>query len=292
MSARVNKAVELLARGQPIYYTSAEDRGYEGGRAAARTWADYINYEMEHGPFDVSRLLEFMRGLVDGGPTASGHRTPAVIVTLPATGADETSLRANSWMVSQVLATGIHGILLCHAESPAAVKAFVEACRYPFAAAGRDNGLGVGRRGSGGQAQAAAIWGLEVGEYLRRADPWPLNPEGELLLGLKIENVRALANAEAVTAVPGIAFAEWGPGDMGMSLGFPDAHDPPYPAEMLAARERVLAACKANKLAFLEMVTPENVIEQIAGGIMIGAGRHAAAAAEIGRRHTNRPQPW
>ena len=31
----VNKCVGLLASGQPIYYTSVEDRGYEGGRAAA-----------------------------------------------------------------------------------------------------------------------------------------------------------------------------------------------------------------------------------------------------------------
>src|SRR5438874_8385706 len=187
MTARVNKAVELLAQGQPIYYTGAEDRGYEGGRAAARTWADYINYDMEHGPFDVSRLLEFMRGLVDGGPTNSGHRTPAVIVTLPVTGADEQVFRANAWMVTQVLAAGVHGILLCHAESPAAVSAFVESTRFSF----KD-----GRRGSGGQAQAAAIWGVPAPEYLSRADPWPLNSEGELLLGLKIENRRALANAD------------------------------------------------------------------------------------------------
>jgi 4-hydroxy-2-oxoheptanedioate aldolase len=127
---------------------------------------------------------------------------------------------------------------------------------------------------------------------LRRAEPWPLNPEGELLLGLKIENTRALANSEAVAAVPGIAFAEWGPGDMGMSLGLPDAHDPPYPPEMMAARNKVLAACKANKLAFLEQVTPENVVAQIAAGVMVGAGKRAEAAAQIGRRHTNRPEPW
>src|SRR5918911_3933754 len=151
MATRVNKAVELLAQGQPIYYTSVEDRGYEGGRAAARTWADYINYEMEHGPFDVGRLLEFMRGLVDGGPTPSGHRSPAVIVTLPVTGADEQIFRANAWMVSQVLATGIHGILLCHAESPEAVAAFVAAVRYVFSG---------GTRGSGGQSTAAEVWGL------------------------------------------------------------------------------------------------------------------------------------
>jgi 4-hydroxy-2-oxoheptanedioate aldolase len=280
---RVNKCVELLAQAQPIYYETVEERGYEGGRAAAGTWADYINYEMEHGPFDVTRLLEFMRGLVDGGPTPSGHRTPAVIVTLPLDGSDEQAFRTNSWMVRQVLATGIHGVLLCHAESPDAVRALVESTRYP---------LKGGRRGSGGQAQAAAIWGIDVADYLRRADPWPLNPDGELLLGLKVENVRALANAEATTAVPGIAFAEWGPGDMGMSLGLPDAHDPPYPPEMRAARDRVLAACKANKLAFLEQVTPENIVDQIGAGVMVGAGKHAAAAAEIGRRYTNRPEPW
>ena len=112
------------------------------------------------------------------------------------------------------------------------------------------------------------------------------------LLGLKIENTRALANAEAVAAVPGIGFAEWGPGDMGMSLGLANAHDPPYPAEMLDARAKVLAACKAHKLAFLDQVTPQNVQDQIAAGVMIGAGKQAAAAAEVGRRHTRRPEPW
>ncbi len=283
MTRRINKAVELLSQGQPIYYTGAEDRSYAGGKAAAQTWADYITYEMEHGPFDVAGLQEFMRGLADGGPTSSGHRTPTVIVTLPVTGASEQYFKANEWMVSQVLATGVHGILLCHAESPEAVQAFVESTRYTFRKGGR---------GSGGQGQAAAIWGLTVPEYLEKADPWPLNPDGELLLGLKIENTRALANAQATTKVPGISFAEWGPGDMGMSLGHPDAHDPPYPADMRDARNRVLAACKANKLAFLEQVTPENVVDQIANGVMIGAGKNAKAAAEIGRRHTNRPQPW
>lgn len=292
--ARTNRAVELLAAGQPIYYTSAEDRGYDGGRQAAGTWADYINYEMEHSPFDVTMLSQFMQGLVDGGPTRSGHRTPAVIVTLPATGVDEAVVRANAWQVAQVLAAGAHGILLCHAESPAAVRAFVEACRYPFntIGTGGNSPLGVGRRGGGGQRHAAAIWGLEVDDYLRVADPWPLNPEGELLLGVKIENVRALENAEATLRVPGIAFAEWGPGDMGMSLGYRDRHDPPYPPEMLAARNRVLAACKAAHVAFLEQVTPEDVLDKIAEGVMVGAGSRNREAAEIGRRHTGRTMPW
>jgi len=42
--ARVNRAIELLEQGQPIYYSGAEERGFEGGVQAAKTWADYITY--------------------------------------------------------------------------------------------------------------------------------------------------------------------------------------------------------------------------------------------------------
>lgn len=59
---------------------------------------------MEHGTFDVAALRQFMLGLAKGGPTKSGHRTPAVIVTLPILGYDEVSIRANYWMIHQVLA--------------------------------------------------------------------------------------------------------------------------------------------------------------------------------------------
>jgi len=140
--------------------------------------------------------------------------------------------------------------------------------------------------------RAAEIWGVSVAEYFARADPWPLNPRGELLLGIKVENTRALASVERTTRVPGLAFAEWGPGDMGMSMGYPDQHDEPYPPEMLGARTRIMAACKAAGLAFLEQVTPQNVTTRIAEGVMIGAGPQGREAAEIGRRHTGRTLPW
>jgi 4-hydroxy-2-oxoheptanedioate aldolase len=286
--SRVNRAIELLAAGQPVYCTTVEELSYERGLEEARTWADYLTVDLEHHPFAPAALLAFMRGLVDGGPTRSGHRTPAVIVTLPMDGTDEHAVRANAWMIKQTLATGVHGLLLCHAETPGAARAFVEAARYPFSMA--VNGLGVGRRGSGGQEPAAAIWGLSPVDYLEHADVWPLNPEGELMLGLKIENRRALDDVEASTAVPGIAFAEWGPGDMGMAFGHKDAHDPPYPPEMTAARARVKAACDRAGVAFLEMVRADDVIDQIARGVKIGAA--TAEAAEIGRRHTRRSLPW
>ena len=288
---RINRAIELLERGQPIYYTgvSVAKRNYEGGKRLAQTWADYLSYDMEHNPLDVPALAEFMRGLVAGGPTKSGHRMPTVIVTLPMDGDSEMTIKANSWIIKQVLATGVHGLLLCHAQSPGAVRAFVEAVRYPGQPGSNRNGLGEGRRGSGGQGSAAETWGIPVAEYLKRADVWPLNPQGEIMLGLKVENRFALETAEKTTAVPGIAFAEWGPGDMSLSLGV-GTHDPPYPPAMAAARARVLAACKANRLAFLNTVREQDVVEMIQEGLMIGSGNEGAARA--GRIYTKRKMPW
>ncbi len=286
---RVNKAIELLEQGQPVYYTGGSG-GYEEGKRMAQTWADYINYEMEHGAFDITLLREFMRGLADGGPTKSGHRTPAVIVTLPVLGLDKASMQANYWVVQQVLASGVHGILLCHARSPEAIRVFVQAARYPFHKEAVGEGLEEGLRGSGSQGFAAQIWGITPDQYLEVADPWPLNPKGEILLGLKIEDRHALQNAEATTKVPGIGFAEWGPGDMGFSFGFRDAHDPPYPKPMEDARARVLAATKAAGIAFLNQMRPEDVTKMIDEGVRIGAANEQAA--EIGRKYTKREMPW
>ena len=206
-------------------------------------------------------------------------------------GIDAHTVRANGWMIKQALAAGVHGLLLCHAESPEAVRAFVEAARYPFAEySGAD--LGPGRRGHGGQTLAAQIWGVSDEKYLALADPWPLNPHGELLLGIKVENTRALDCVEQTTSVPGLAYAEWGPGDLGMSMGYPDQHDEPYPAEMRAARARIMNACKETGLAFQDLVAPENVIDRLGEGVMIGCGPHAQEAADIGRKHTGRALAW
>src|SRR5690606_38946558 len=115
--------------------------------------------------------------------------------------------------------------------------------------------LGLGTRGRGSEETAAAIWGLSGPEYVAKADPWPLNPEGELLLGLKLETPEGIANADEILAVPGIGFAEMGPGDLGLSLmGLLTTQRNPYPPEMQEARDKVFAACRRNGVAFLEGV--------------------------------------
>jgi 4-hydroxy-2-oxoheptanedioate aldolase len=288
----INRAIELLEQGQPVYYTgshSGTEGSFEQGKKDAQTYADYISYDMEHAPFDVKGLAEYMKGLAAGGPAKSGHRTPAVIVNVPVNGTDEATVRANAWMFQQVLATGVHGIMLTHADTPGAIRAFVEAVRFPIHKQGVDKGISEGRRGAHGTATAAPIWGVSQEEYLDKADVWPLNPNGELLLGVKLEDKYALANAEENLKVPGIGFAEWGPGDMALSLGVrgPNAERNP---QMQAARAKVFAACKANHIFFLNSMNPNNVIDMIKEGVMVGPA--SQQAAELGRKYTNRQLPW
>lgn len=289
---RINKSIELFEAGQPVYYKYTQTTGgYEEGLEMSQTWADYIVYDMEHRPLDFARLREFMRGLVDGGPTPSGHRTPTVIVVLPVLGTDTVSFMGGSWMVQQALATGAHGIHLPRSRDPQAVIKYVQAARYPIHNQAIDE-IGEGIRGWGSHKFAAWVWGIDEEEYLKKADVWPLNPDGEIMLGVKIEDPHALANAEKTLAIPGLAFAEHGPRDFGFSLGFLEGRaDPPVPEGVQAAGDSVLSLCKKYGLYFLDNVLPDNVKKRVDKGVMIGAGSNEQAA-EVGRVYTKRKMPW
>jgi 4-hydroxy-2-oxoheptanedioate aldolase len=297
--ARINRAIELLDQKQPVYYMAprlngfiggVEDYTYAEGVRSAKTWGDIILVVMEHWPFDVTRLAEFMHGLVDGGPTRSGHRTPAVLVETPFSGYDRATVRANGWIVNQILATGVHGLLLCHADQPDAVEEFIAACRYPFHSAGVGDRLGDGRRGSGGQDLASRVWGISSDEYLQRADVWPLNPNGELLLGVKIENKRGLSNCQANAAVPGVGFMEWAPLDMSFSLRELGGNLPPYPPRMEESRRRVVAAAVAAGVFYTGQVRADTLLPYLEEGMMVCVAQDPVVA-EQGRRHTGRTMP-
>src|ERR1700748_2660672 len=61
---RFNKVIELWEDNQPAYYTTVRPtRGvdsYELGKGMCKTWADMINYDMEHELFDLRELRDFM----------------------------------------------------------------------------------------------------------------------------------------------------------------------------------------------------------------------------------------
>jgi hypothetical protein len=48
----VNRVIDMWLKNQPVYYAQISGGGYEEGKKMAATKADYITYEMEHGPLD------------------------------------------------------------------------------------------------------------------------------------------------------------------------------------------------------------------------------------------------
>ena len=105
---------------------------------------------------------------------------------------------------------------------------------------------------------ASGIWGVPPKQYYAVADVWPLNPKGELMIGVKIEDNEGLPHTEKIVRVPGVIFAEWGPRDTSYSNGFldvafdygrkPGVVEPP---PLKAAADRVIAASKAAKVFIL-----------------------------------------
>jgi 4-hydroxy-2-oxoheptanedioate aldolase len=232
-----------------------------------------------------------------------------VIVEAPVNGTEAATVRHNAWQFRQILGRGVHGVLLCQAESADAVRAFVESCRYPHRTEGvdpslpssldrmrgargtaRPGRLGIGTRGRGSEKSAAPVWGISEQDYFRRCDPWPLNPEGELLLGVKIESPEGVAQCEEILSIPGLGFAEMGPGDLGLALGYTTLQLTPYPPEMQEARDRIFAACRRNRIGFLEACTPGNVAARIDEGVRVIAGGQEETA-RTGRVHQRRSMP-
>jgi 4-hydroxy-2-oxoheptanedioate aldolase len=126
-----------------------------------------------------------------------------------------------------------HSIVLMEAvESAQEVRDVIKAVR--FAASG-------GTRPDAGLENAAAYWGLTVDQYKRKADVWPLNKNGELLVNVIVESMEGLEHVREIAAEPGVGemFAGYG------TLGGVFRGDP---AGREAAAAKILAACKEFKL--------------------------------------------
>ena len=78
-----------------------------------------------------------------------------------------------------------------------------------------------------------------------------------------------------------------GPGDLSLSLGSVKLLRDPYPPVMQAARDKVFAACRRNKIAFLEGCNPANIIARLDEGVRVISG-HSEESARLGRAHQRR----
>ena len=246
----IHRCMGLFKQRKPIFVCHPSvppELSFEAGRQFSRSWADLLVIEFEHYGLNPIGLSSFMRGMRDATPSADPMVT--VMATLPMSGDAVESVNANAWQIRQLLATGIHGLILAQASNVRAVENFVQTSRFSLHRQ-RQDVLGSGCRGAGGEDHASQVWNVSKEDYWRLADPWPLNPDGQLLLGLKIENRESLCRVDDIASVPGITFAEWGPADMAMSFAIPDAQDPPYSESLHGAMNTVRKALSEAGVRF------------------------------------------
>lgn len=234
---RLNGAIRALERGQPAFVTFCPP---EIGAAQSVGAAPYdaVVFEMEHNPYDIRQLRDCLQYLLDRRQIVeSGSLAPAVtpFVRIPPNGAE-----MSQWVAKQVLDIGVYGVVWPHVSTVDEARNAVAACRYPRPkTAPRYEPAGV--RGDA-PARAARYWGLSQQDYYRRADVWPLDPAGEILVVIMCEEARAIKNLpRLLEQVPGIGVVLIGEGDLSQDLGFPRQYDHPTVA---AAIDEILAICK------------------------------------------------
>ena len=194
--APLNGLVRLLDDDQVAFGLTVDARA-DPVALAANPDIDFVFFDMEHGPYDVSALRIWMQWLLDPGAIAAvgdAMAGKAVIVRIPATGRE---LEPNIWMVKQVLDTGAHGVIFPTIETPEQALTAVQSMRYPQPVGAPDQEP-AGLRGTNPRL-AARYWGLSVPDYIERADVWRLDaPNGNLLPWILIESPRGVANVREI----------------------------------------------------------------------------------------------
>mgnify|MGYP006992682222 FL=1 len=129
----IHRSIGLFKQRKPIfvYHPSIPpELTFESGRQFAGSWADMLVIEFEHHGLNPIGLSEFMRGLRDATPSTESMVT--VVATMPVSGDSIESVKANAWQIRQLLATGIHGLILAQASDVRAVEQFVQFSRFSF----------------------------------------------------------------------------------------------------------------------------------------------------------------
>ncbi len=167
---------------------------------------DWLFLDLEHGSMSIETACEISVASQDSGI--------APIVRVPY---GELS------MATRVLDGGALGVVIPHVDTAEEAKEIADKLRYPPR----------GHRSVGGGQAQFDYASLPLGEMTRLMDD-------NTLVTVMIETPRAVENAEAIAAVPGIDCLLVGSSDLSMEMGIPgDATNP----KIQTACEKVVAAC-------------------------------------------------
>ncbi len=159
---------------------------------------DFLVLDAEHGFFSIESIERMVIA-------ADGAGIPAIVRVPSCTAAE----------VGRSLDAGAAGILFPRSDGDAAVRAAIEAVKYPPA----------GRRGLGG-VRANRYGTVTLDRFVKEANE-------QTAVVVQIETSGALAELEAIAAEPDLDVLFVGPNDLTQALGIPGRYDDPTYREAL-----------------------------------------------------------
>ena len=240
-----------------VAFTTFSQMDIHSSIAISSSKFDGVIFEGEHSPWDVSSLRDSMQFLLDRREIVkNGSIAPGItpMVRIPANGEE-----MSQWHAKQALDAGVYGVLWPHISTVEEAYNAVASCRYPsLKSAPLYEPRGI--RGDG-PVRAARYWGLSQQEYYQKAGIWSLDPEGEILVVVQIEDTKGIENLDDILSnVPGIGVILIGEGDLGQELGFPRQYDHPLLLEAIA---KILDICKKYGVAVGHAHADENNMQKL-----------------------------
>src|SRR6266699_5196898 len=170
---------------------------------------DWLFIDLEHNSMDLDMAVQISVAALAAGI--------APIVRVPA---------RQYWMATRALDGGAIGIVMPHVDTPEEARDVATALRYPP------------------QGHRSVAGGLPHFNYVPMSIAETCAAMNEaLLVTVLIETPRAVENAAAIAAVPGIDCLLIGTNDLAMELGIPGAFGD---ERIVAAYQSVVDACRAN----------------------------------------------
>lgn len=298
---RLNPMIALHEKGMPVFGVThpaivAGGRGRGAAPAtsealpqpsladAARETMAYTLSDFEYdsySPANSERFMGYMAALLVAGGSMKNH---AFISKIPIF---HTNPEAASARIAEQLNAGHAGIIMQEVESADEVKQAIAAMRFKSKGGTRpETGIGL----------AAAYWGVSEAEYRDKADVWPLNKNGELIIWAIVESKKGVANVREIAAVPGLTVVTVGAGTLGGVFSSTNAEGQRVrdQAGFDNAVATILAACKEFKVPCSHPANNPAEIERLMGmgfSVFTMQQRNQAAfdAVETGRRLAGRP---
>jgi len=186
--------------------------------------------------------------------------------------------------ISKQLNLGTSGVMFVGAESAAEVKQGLAAMRFASKGGTRPSEVGA----------APAYWGMSEQEYRRKADLWPLNPQGELINWTIVESKEGLKHVREIAAVKGIGVLWPGAGTLRgvFSTTGPDGKKVLDQAAWEAAIQQVLAACKEFHVPCGFPAGPNDIQMRMQQGFSVFVSQFNESgmqAVALGRKAAQRP---